>query len=83
MAQPPTDETTFLSQVLAWVAAAIAAVGAWLWSNTMGRIARHLIAMSSVRTRTGTSGATPKSPCFTRSTTCTATSTARSTSWPT
>ena len=40
MAQPPTDETTFLSQVLAWVAAAIAAVGAWLWSNTMGRIAK-------------------------------------------
>lgn len=27
-----------MSQVLAWVAAGIAAVGAWLWSNTMGRI---------------------------------------------
>lgn len=34
----PTDETSFLSQVLAWVAAAIAAVGAWLWTTTMGRI---------------------------------------------
>lgn len=32
------DETSFLSQVLAWVAAAIAAVGAWLWTATMGRI---------------------------------------------
>lgn len=36
----PSDETTFLSQVLAWVAAAIAAVGAWLWTTTMGRIAK-------------------------------------------
>lgn len=36
----PTDETTFLSQVIAWVAAAIAAVGAWLWTTTMGRIAK-------------------------------------------
>lgn len=33
------DETSFLSQVLAWIAAAIAAVGAWLWTTTMGRIA--------------------------------------------
>jgi hypothetical protein len=36
----PTDETSFLSQVLAWIAAAIAAVGAWLWTTTMGRIAK-------------------------------------------
>jgi hypothetical protein len=36
----PTDETSFLGQVLAWVAAAIAGVGAWLWSTTMGRISR-------------------------------------------
>jgi hypothetical protein len=36
----PTDETTFLSQLLAWAAAGIAAVGAWLWTTTMGRIAR-------------------------------------------
>lgn len=36
----PTEETTFLSQVLAWVAAAIAAIGAWLWTTTMGRIAK-------------------------------------------
>lgn len=34
----PTDETTFLSQALAWLAAGIAAVGAWLWTTTMGRI---------------------------------------------
>lgn len=31
---------SFLSQVLAWIAAAIAAVGAWLWTSTMGRISR-------------------------------------------
>jgi hypothetical protein len=36
----PTDETSFLSQVLAWVAAAIAAIGAWLWTTTMGRITK-------------------------------------------
>lgn len=36
----PTDETTFLSQVLAWAAAGIAAIGAWLWTTTMGRIAK-------------------------------------------
>lgn len=36
----PADDPSFLSQVLAWVAAGIAAVGAWLWSNTMGRIAK-------------------------------------------
>lgn len=35
----PTDETTFLSQALAWAAAGIAGVGAWLWTTTMGRIA--------------------------------------------
>lgn len=33
-----SDNTSFLGQVLAWVAAAIAAVGAWLWVHTMGRI---------------------------------------------
>jgi len=38
MAAP--EDTTFLSQVLAWVAAGIAAVGAWLWTTTMGRIAK-------------------------------------------
>ena len=36
----PTGETTFLSQVLAWVAAGIASVAAWLWVTTMGRIAK-------------------------------------------
>lgn len=36
----PTDETSFLSQVLAWAAAGIAAIGAWLWTTTMGRIAK-------------------------------------------
>lgn len=36
----PTEETTFLSQILAWAAAGIAAVGAWLWTTTMGRIAK-------------------------------------------
>jgi len=34
------EDGSFLSQVLAWVAAAIAAVGAWLWTTTMGRIAK-------------------------------------------
>ena len=32
------EDTSFLSQVLAWVAAGIAAIGAWLWTTTMGRI---------------------------------------------
>lgn len=36
----PSDEHSFLSQALAWVAAGIAGVGAWLWTTTMGRIAR-------------------------------------------
>lgn len=36
----PSDEHSFLSQVLAWVAAGIASVAAWLWVTTMGRIAR-------------------------------------------
>ena len=35
----PDQGSSFLSEVLAWVAAGIAGVGAWLWSNTMGRIA--------------------------------------------
>lgn len=34
------DETSFLGHVLAWIAAGIAAVGAWLWTTTMGRIAK-------------------------------------------
>lgn len=34
----PTDENSFLSQVLSWVAGGIAAVGVWLWTSTMGRI---------------------------------------------
>ena len=34
----PSEGVSFLSQVLAWVAAGIAAVGAWLWTTTMGRI---------------------------------------------
>lgn len=33
------ENQSFLSQTLAWVAAGIAGVGAWLWTNTMGRIA--------------------------------------------
>jgi hypothetical protein len=37
---PPTDESSFISQIIAWVAAAIAAVFAWLWSTTMGRISK-------------------------------------------
>ena len=37
---PPTDEHSFLGQVLAWIAAGIAAIGAWLWTTTMGRITR-------------------------------------------
>jgi hypothetical protein len=37
---PPTDEASFISQIIAWVAAAIAAVFAWLWSTTMGRITK-------------------------------------------
>ena len=38
MAAP--DDGSFLGQILAWVAAGIAAIGAWLWINTMGRIAK-------------------------------------------
>jgi len=34
------ESQSFLSQLLAWVAAGIAAIGAWLWVNTMGRIQR-------------------------------------------
>jgi hypothetical protein len=34
----PSEGVSFLGQVLAWVAAGIAAVGAWLWTTTMGRI---------------------------------------------
>jgi hypothetical protein len=41
---PPTDEASFISQVIAWVAAGIASffasVFAWLWSTTMGRITK-------------------------------------------
>jgi hypothetical protein len=37
---PPTDESSFISQIIAWVAAGIAAVFAWLWSTTMGRITK-------------------------------------------
>jgi len=36
----PDQGGSFLGEVLAWVAAGIAGVGAWLWSNTMGRIAK-------------------------------------------
>ena len=36
----PSDDPSFLSQVLAWIAAAIAAIGAWLWTTTMGRISK-------------------------------------------
>ena len=35
----PQDETSFLSQVLSWVAGGIAAIGIWLWTSTMSRIA--------------------------------------------
>jgi len=38
MAAP--DEASFLSQVLTWIAVGIAAIGAWLWTTTMGRIAK-------------------------------------------
>lgn len=38
MATP--NDGSFLSEVLAWVAASIAAVGAWLWVNTMARISK-------------------------------------------
>lgn len=31
---------SFLGQLLAWIAGGIAMIGAWLWVNTMGRIAR-------------------------------------------
>ena len=37
MASP--EEPGWSGQVLAWVASGIAAIGAWLWMNTMGRIA--------------------------------------------
>lgn len=37
---PPTDESSFISQIIAWVAAGIAAVFAWLWATTMGRISK-------------------------------------------
>lgn len=33
-------DSSFTGQVLAWVAAGIASIGAWLWTNTMGRIAK-------------------------------------------
>ena len=36
---PEPEGGSFLGQVLAWVAAGIAAIGAWLWTQTMGRIA--------------------------------------------
>lgn len=36
----PSDEHSFLGQALAWVAGAIGAVGYWLWTTTMGRIAK-------------------------------------------
>ena len=32
------ESSGFLGQVLAWIAAGIAGLGAWLWINTMGRI---------------------------------------------
>lgn len=35
----PHDENSFLSQVLSWIAGGIAAVGIWLWTSTMSRIA--------------------------------------------
>lgn len=36
MAAP--DDTSFLTHALAWLGAAIAGIGAWLWTTTMGRI---------------------------------------------
>lgn len=33
------EENSFLSQVLSWVAGGIAAIGIWLWTSTMSRIA--------------------------------------------
>ena len=38
--QTGPDEQSFLGQILAWAAAGIAMVGAWLWVSTMGRIQR-------------------------------------------
>jgi hypothetical protein len=34
------NDPSFASQALAWTAAAIAAIGAWLWVHTMGRISK-------------------------------------------
>jgi hypothetical protein len=36
----PTDDPSFLSQIIAWVAAGIAGLATWLWTSTMGRIAK-------------------------------------------
>lgn len=35
---PDPDNGSFLSQVLEWTAGGIAAIGAWLWTHTMGRL---------------------------------------------
>lgn len=37
-AKAAAESGSFLSQSLAWAAAGIAGVGAWLWTNTMGRL---------------------------------------------
>jgi hypothetical protein len=36
----PADDPSFLSQIIAWVAAGIAGLATWLWTSTMGRIAK-------------------------------------------
>ena len=36
----PTDDPSFLSQIIAWVAAGIAGLATWLWTSTMGRITK-------------------------------------------
>lgn len=40
-AKVAAESPSLVGQYMAWAAGAIAAVGAWLWTNTMGRI-QHL-----------------------------------------
>lgn len=36
----PTDDPSFLSQIIGWVAAGIAGLATWLWTSTMGRLTK-------------------------------------------
>lgn len=38
LAKTAAEQPSFLGQTLAWVAAGIAGIGAWLWTHTMGRL---------------------------------------------